>query len=69
MMYGLSVKLFVLKEGQGGGVNKSRDLKFCTSFKKAKTTTKENEAKERETPFQKLVAKCARYLLSHLFCV
>ena len=66
MMYGLLVKLFVLKEG--GGVNKSRDLKFCTSFKKAKTT-KENEAIERETPFQKLVAKCARYLLSHINCV
>ena len=68
MMYGLLVKLFVLKEGRGGGVNKSRDLKFCTSFKKAKTT-KENEAIERETPFQKLVAKCARYLLSHIICV
>ena len=67
MMYGLLVKLFVLKE-VGGGVNKSRDLKFCTSFKKAKTT-KENEAIERETPFQKLVAKCARYLLSHIICV
>ena len=66
MMYGLLVKLFVLKEV--GGVNKSRDLKFCTSFKKAKTT-KENEAIERETPFQKLVAKCARYLLSHIICV
>ena len=66
MMYGLLVKLFVLKEGGGG--NKSRDLKFCTSFKKAKTT-KENEAIERETPFQKLVAKCARYLLSHIICV
>ena len=66
MMYGLLVKLFVLKEGEG--VNKSRDLKFCTSFKKAKTT-KENEAIERETPFQKLVAKCARYLLSHIICV
>ena len=66
MMYGLLVKLFVLKEG--GGVNKSRDLKFCTSFKKAKTT-KENEAIERETPFQKSVAKCARYLLSHIICV
>ena len=29
----------------------------------------ENEAIERETPFQKLVAKCARYLLSHIICV
>ena len=65
MMYGLLVKLFVLKEG---GVNKSRDLKFCTSFKKAKTT-KENEAIKRETPFQKLVEKCARYLFSHIICV